>query len=249
LLLAVCHCSDVSSQIKTELQALQKIHAETVADRRPGSEEIKRLQHELQLRQEAIDTLHTELADARRVTASEQPDAGPDEDALSQLTTPESTPDPATWVPISCMSSELIRLECCFSAVTPTRPTIATRSQPLNVIRTVSGSLISELSKQPTPAPSSPEADHDVFENMGADDFETPSLYPPSSTPHAAGPSPSLAREAELEEEVEKFKRLAEEARKVNQDREKAAQEKVGADVLILMNSLIHDSADCRAGK
>jgi hypothetical protein len=94
-------------------------------------------------------------------------------------------------------------------------------------MRTQSGSLIPELSKQPTPAPSSPDIEHNDYDVFGdpviLEDAGHLSdlLASPSGTPN------TRLKEAALVLEVEKYKELVKENEKIAKDREKALNEKV----------------------
>jgi hypothetical protein len=95
--------------------------------------------------------------------------------------------------------------------------------------------MISELSKQPTPAPSSPDVEHDtgfdVFGGAAAQGDAGPPRFDPLATPLATpARPPAVAKEAELVKELERYKTLVNEARMQAEEREKINQEKARSD-------------------
>ena len=123
------------------------------------------------------------------------------------------------------------------SPTRPHLPNFLARSRPsLGITRTHSGSLISDLSKQPTPAPSSPGAenppavfgaDEDPFVDTGLGicddtDFALNSLITPTATP-----TRPATKEAQLETDLARYKCLAEKLRNKAEDQERIAQSRV----------------------
>lgn len=123
------------------------------------------------------------------------------------------------------------------------------RSRPLFGIRTQSGSFISNISKQPTPAPSSPGMetddipygmnDDDIFGNHGEDDAGAHVNSSPNflSTPETTPANPRMFNGiADLTQEVERFKLLATEAQKRVEDSERALSIKVSHYLTLHLN-------------
>src|SRR5271170_592524 len=98
-------------------------------------------------------------------------------------------------------------------------PNATSCSRPLMaMMRTQSGSMISEISKQPTPAPSSPDAEHanyDPFLETGMHDDVGFSFDPNQATPSRP---PVVNNDVELTKEVEKYKYLLEDVRRKAED-------------------------------
>lgn len=115
-------------------------------------------------------------------------------------------------------------------------PDVEDHSRPLFGTRTQSGSFISAISKHPTPAPSSPGADHDNFDSMlgQGDDVFGPdqslneplvnrrnAFLTPDATPSRAG------KLAQLMQQVDRYKRSAKEAQRASAESQETLQGKV----------------------
>ncbi|CAA7268257.1 unnamed protein product [Cyclocybe aegerita] len=126
------------AELKAELATLQRAHV-LLRDTSPltdldDDDEVvtTQLREELKERDEELESLRQQLALARRRSETESISSG-------RYATPENFARPAT----------------------PPRQTnvVTSRQYPGGVVRTESGSFIPVVSKQPTPAPSSPERD------------------------------------------------------------------------------------------
>ncbi|KAF5375723.1 hypothetical protein D9615_009351 [Tricholomella constricta] len=173
--------ADLIIQLQVELRALQKEHEneQWLRESSPltdfgddDAEEINQLRQELKERKEEIERIRRELAEAK----------GEARLSVSQYGSPHRLPTPnIDDAPTSSMR--------------PIR-SVPTQSMPLNAItRTQSGSLISLVSKQPTPAPSSPGTENadlpmspvsspvdDFTMHEDNDDRVPPWLHTPSGT-------------------------------------------------------------------
>lgn len=114
-------------------------------------------------------------------------------------------------------------------------PIMSTSSRPVFGVRTQSGSFISAISKQPTPAPSTPGVDRDD-DPFAMNDDDAPSGHdgdiPRTGTQMTlqsgfVTPVSSVNRVAELLKDVEKYKSAAVETRKQADDWQQEAQRNV----------------------
>ncbi|RDB30647.1 hypothetical protein Hypma_005764 [Hypsizygus marmoreus] len=194
----------VAKMTKTELQAklhaLQKDYEDAVwrRDTSPLTDldedefsETNRLKAELQQRKAEVEQLRRELAVAKGQAQLDEARAG----TPYRFSTPETT-------------------DLAFSSLIRPASGVPTRSRPLlGVTRTQSGSFISNLSKQPTPAPSSPGAglvDDQIFDGVasrhGNDDTGVFDMQEDTNG-HGQPASPSSVT-PEVEADSEKFLEL-----------------------------------------
>ncbi|KAF8887571.1 hypothetical protein BD779DRAFT_1672702 [Infundibulicybe gibba] len=161
------------AELTAELHSLQQEYAQSLLRAESpltdlddeDAEETARLKAELLHKQQEIEAIRRELAEARAQPGATQSEHQPS----SRPVTPEPTSNPAWSSPSGPVSS---------------RP-------PTGVVRTQSGSLISGISKQPTPAPSSPgvDGDDDFCGSSAANENGVPyslgisSIVTPASTP------------------------------------------------------------------
>ncbi|KII84255.1 hypothetical protein PLICRDRAFT_57656 [Plicaturopsis crispa FD-325 SS-3] len=196
------------------------------------TDELQRLKLEIAQRQEEIDLIRAELAAAKQATA--EIEMQHEDNSWRRTVSPEPQPDfePATS--------------------SPSRPNTANqipRARTLfEVTRTASGSLISNISKQATPAPSSPGFEHDNLTEddvrMDEDDVFGPVTGPTIArsdapgtservrsnglpTPHGTPAGAILNREAALAKEVQTYKTIADELKRVSAEQEKMLTSKV----------------------
>jgi chromosome segregation ATPase len=128
-----------------------------------------RLQEELRDRDHEVDEMRPEL------TAAELTPSTAENEADGNI---RYAPPPAMYDPTKTLTQNIFvnqsfsDLDRPSSPISPTNRLLS-RNHPGGVVRTQSGSIIPNLSKQPTPAPSLPDRDLDENEgNLGTPDFE-----------------------------------------------------------------------------
>lgn len=189
------------------LKSLQQVHAPQEMD----NAETVQLRQELKDREKEIETIRNKLDGLRQVGALDDTETTDNEQPRTRPLTPESNlGEPNDRATDTCSNS-------------PSTPVASTLSRPLFAVRTQSGSFISAISKQPTPAPSTPGIDHDdpfamidddILASHSRDVMKNSARMPLDEGGTPASTSATADRVAELLKEVEKYKLVATEAKR-----------------------------------
>jgi hypothetical protein len=228
--------------------SLQQAHATRASSRANESDDAEAVQLRQQLkdRGKEIEAIRSELDGFKRLGAPDETETNNNEQPRTRPVTPE--PNLFVVCLTECNNRDT---NTCNSPGTPMRlnvPTISTPSRPIFGVRTQSGSFISAISKQPTPAPSTPgiDDDDDPFAMNDNNVFDDHSGQIPQNgarmtlgsgvvTPALTSTNVNANRVAELVKEIEKYKLVATEARKQADGSQQEAQSNV---CLLLLNSL-----------
>ncbi|EGO03667.1 hypothetical protein SERLA73DRAFT_69517 [Serpula lacrymans var. lacrymans S7.3] len=213
------------AELKAKVEAMQRAQLEaSLPSDNSSNEELQRLQDELRQKDNQLLSAIHELDEMKRTTVT------PEDGSFDQGNVTVSRPE----TPVPSFDT---------TASSPSRPHSAnmlSRPVPLNgVTRTQSGSIISHISKQPTPAPSSPGMAHDdIILGMNDDDdvFMNSGVVDGHCTVNdsyqVATPAPSPVRSSRdngrrtLEDALSTCKRLGTQLRS-SEEHERALQGKI----------------------